>query len=152
MILSEQQEKLIATFHKHLGARFPSVEVASPNAPITIVATDTEDKQYWIYLEDKLDTAIHGYDKTGVKIENVHFYHLHSLMSQGSNVFWMSLFQDGFILWYLNDCLTPEQLKITEEYTLIGVASALHIEYDKSLPSKDGIPTYKGAFDEPPMN
>ncbi len=157
MKLSETQEKLIATFHKHLGNRFPIVEVASPDAPITIVATDTEDKQYWIYLENKLDESVYGYDKTGIKIENVHFYHLHALMSEGSNVFWMSLFVDGYILFYLNDCLTPEQLKVTSENTLIGVSSALHIEYDETaktivpMPSEN-MPTIKGTFNDFSMN
>jgi hypothetical protein len=43
------------------------------------------------------------------------------------NIFWFEAFEDGYMLFYLNDCLTPEQLKVTEEFTLIGVTSALHI-------------------------
>jgi hypothetical protein len=53
------------------------------------------------------------------------------MMSQGMNIFWYVAFEDGFILFYLNDCLTPEQLNVLTEQTLIGVASALHIEKDK---------------------
>jgi hypothetical protein len=52
-------------------------------------------------------------------------------MSQDMNIFWFVAFNDGYILFYLNDCLTPEQLNILPEQSLIGVASALHIEKDK---------------------
>jgi hypothetical protein len=131
MELNKQQEQLIGLFHKHLGSRFPVIEVASDNAPISICAYDTEDKAYWIHLEDKIDESIFGYDKTGIKISNVHFYQLYSMISEGSNLFWMSLFRDGYILFYLNDCCTPEQLKVTDEFTAIGVTSALHIHYDE---------------------
>jgi hypothetical protein len=131
-----KQQKLITEFAKHLGERFPVIEVASEGAPITIVAKDAEGKEYWLYLEDKLKKSIEPYTTTGIKIENTHFYNLYALMSQGSNVFWMSLFEDGYILFYLNDCLTPEQLKVTETHTLIGVASSLHIERNKPEPTK----------------
>ena len=50
------------------------------------------------------------------------------MISQGMNVFWMEIFEDGFMLFYLNDCCTAEQLKVTEEFTAIGVTSALHVE------------------------
>ena len=133
MKINKKKEKLIAQFHKHLGLRFPVVEIASPNAPVTVCAYDQEDKSYWIYLEDKLKETVKDYDTTGIKIENTHFYHLYALMSEGSNCFWMQLFNDGYILFYLNDCLTPEQLKVTEEHTYIGVASALHIEYEQKV-------------------
>jgi hypothetical protein len=52
-------------------------------------------------------------------------------MSQGMNIFWFTAFNDGYILFYLNDCLTPEQLNVLPEQTLIGVASALHIEKEQ---------------------
>jgi len=52
-------------------------------------------------------------------------------MSQGMNVFWYVAFEDGFMLFYLNDALTPEQLNVLPEQTLIGAASALHIHKDK---------------------
>jgi hypothetical protein len=50
------------------------------------------------------------------------------MASQNLNVFWMEAFEDGYMLFYLNDCLTPEQLNVLPEQTLIGVTSALHIE------------------------
>ena len=128
MKINKQKEKLIGQFHKHLGLRFPVVEVASDNAPVTICAFDEENKAYWVYLEDRLDSKVENYELTGISIENTHFYHLYALMSEGSNCFWMSIFENGYILFYLNDCLTPEQLNVTTDYTHIGVASALHIE------------------------
>jgi hypothetical protein len=135
MKLTKKQEKLIAQFHKHLGERFPVIEVASKNAPVTICAYDEDEKSYWVYLEDKLTESVSDNDTTGIKVENTHFYHLYALMSEGSNCFWMSLYKDGYILFFLNDCLTPEQLKVTDTDTWIGVASSLHIEYsDKSKP------------------
>jgi hypothetical protein len=36
------------------------------------------------------------------------------------------------MLFYLNDCLTAEQLNVLPEQTLIGVASALHVEKPKT--------------------
>ena len=136
MKINKKQTKLITEFSKHLGARFPVIEVASDNAPITIVAKDAEDKEYWLYLEDRLKESVYSNDTTGIKIENVHFYNLYALISQGSNVFWMSLYEDGYILFYLNDCLTPEQIKVTDTHTLIGVASSLHVEYSKPQGTK----------------
>jgi hypothetical protein len=50
------------------------------------------------------------------------------MMSQGQNVFWFEAFENGYMLFYLNDCLTAEQLNVLPEQTLIGVASALHVE------------------------
>jgi hypothetical protein len=55
----------------------------------------------------------------------------------------MSIYNDGYILFFLNDCLTPEQLKVTDEFTLIGVASALHIEYNQPKPV-----TITGSFSD----
>jgi len=161
MNLSKQQETLIGQFYKHLGQRFKTIDVASSDAPVSICAYDDEDKEYYVYLEDKLDKSIYGYDKTGIKIENTHFYNLYALISQEANVFWMSLFTDGYILWYLNDCCTPEQLKVTDEFTAIGVTSALHIEYDKKaetipaspqLKNEYAFPTVTGSFNHFSMN
>ena len=40
-------------------------------------------------------------------------------------------------------CQTPEQLKVTEEFTVIGVASALHVELPKvATPSPNGESFY----------
>jgi len=133
MKLTKKQEQLIAEFHRHLGPRFPVIEAASKNAPVTICAYDEEEKAYWIHLEDRLKESVKDNDTTGIKIENTHFYHLYALMSEGSNCFWMSLYKDGYILFFLNDCLTPDQLKVTENETWIGVASSLHIEYENKI-------------------
>jgi hypothetical protein len=50
------------------------------------------------------------------------------MVSQGMNVFWFEVFNDGYMIFYLNDCCTPEQLNVLDEVTLIGVTSALHVE------------------------
>jgi hypothetical protein len=50
------------------------------------------------------------------------------MISQGMNVFWYEAFEDGYMLFYLNDCCTPEQLNVLDEATLIGVTSALHVQ------------------------
>jgi len=119
-------------FNEYLGARFKTFEIASPDtAPISFVATDYEDKQYFVYVEIPNEQYIKDRENTGIAIENAHFYHLYGMMSAGQNVFWFVAFNDGYILFYLNDCLTPEQLNVLPEQTLIGVASALHIEKDK---------------------
>ena len=119
-------------FNEYLGARFKTFEIASPDsAPISFVATDHEDKQYFVYVEIPKEQYIKDRENTGIAIENAHFYHLYGMMSAGQNVFWFVAFNDGYILFYLNDCLTPEQLNVLPEQTLIGVTSALHIEKDK---------------------
>jgi hypothetical protein len=119
-------------FNEYLGARFKTFEIASPDtAPISFVATDYEDKQYFVYVEIPNEQYVKDRENTGIAIENAHFYNLYGMMSAGQNVFWFVAFNDGYILFYLNDCLTPEQLNILTEQTLIGVASALHIEKDK---------------------
>ena len=119
-------------FNEYLGARFKTFEIASPDsAPISFVATDHEDKQYFVYVEIPNEQYIKDREQTGIAIENAHFYNLYGMMSAGQNVFWFVAFNDGYILFYLNDCLTPEQLNVLPEQTLIGVTSALHIEKDK---------------------
>jgi hypothetical protein len=116
-------------FAESLGQRFKTFEIASPDtAPISFVATDYEDKQYFVYVEIPKEEYVSQREQTGIAIENTHFYQLYAMISQGQNVFWYVAFNDGFILFYLNDCLTPEQLNVLPEQTLIGVASALHIE------------------------
>lgn len=128
MTFSNEQKAKI--FHDWLGGRFKTFEVASENAPISFLAKDNEDKEYYIFVNvaKELHIKENNRDQTGIIIENKHFYNLYGMVSQGMNVFWFEAFNDGYLLFYLNDCCTPEQLNVTEEYTLIGVASALHIE------------------------
>lgn len=115
-------------FHHWLGQRFKTFEVASENAPISFLAKDNEDKEYYIHVEVAKEKSVKERERTGIKIANTHFYHLYGMCSQGMNIFWFEVFEDGYIIFYLNDCLTPEQLKVTDEFTMIGVTSALHIE------------------------
>jgi len=84
-----------------------------------------------VYMEIPNEQYVAQREKTGITIENAHFYQLYGMMSAGQNVFWYVAFNDGYILFYLNDCLTPEQLNVLPEQTLIGITSALHIEKDK---------------------
>ena len=119
------QEKVEA-FHKLLGARFKSIEVASPDAPITVLATDLEDKQYYVRIE-MLEGSVDDISSTGIKIENVIFYQLAQLMQSENNVFIMVIFKDGFVMWFLNE-VSGEQMKVTDENVLIGITSALHVE------------------------
>lgn len=143
MNLDSITQKKINDFHKILGHRFKTIEVASPNAPITILAKDNEDKEYYIYIDDNSTESVKTKSQTGIKIDNKHFYHLYGMMSEQLNCFWFDYFNDGFILFYLNDCLTPEQLRVTDEFTMIGVASALHIEEPKvAIPTADGNSYY----------
>ena len=118
-------------FNEYLGERFKTFEVASEDAPISFLCKDHEDKEYYIYVEVPNEQYITQRENTGIAIDNKHFYTLYGMMSQGMNIFWFVAFNDGYILFYLNDCLTPEQLNVLPEQTLIGVASALHIEQDK---------------------
>ena len=106
-------------FNEYLGARFKTFEIASPDsAPISFVATDHEDKQYFVYVEIPKEQYVSQREHTGIAIENAHFYNLYGMMSAGQNVFWFVAFNDGYILFYLNDCLTPEQLNVLTEQTL----------------------------------
>lgn len=129
MIFTNEQKAKI--FNDWLGNRFKSFEVATPDtAPISFVAKDNEDKDYYVYVNVAKELSINDNNRyeTGIMIENAHFYHLYGMASQDMNVFWFEAFNDGYMLFYLNDCLTPEQLNVLEEQTLIGVTSALHIE------------------------
>jgi hypothetical protein len=119
-------------FYQWLGERFKSFEIASENAPISFLAKDHEEKEYYVYTEIAKEESVKEREYTGIKIANTHLYHLYAMVSQGSNVFWFTSFSDGYMLFYINDCLTPEQLKVTEEYTMIGISSALHVEMSQS--------------------
>ena len=118
-------------FAEYLGQRFKTFEVASEDAPISFLCRDYDDKEYYVYVEIPNEQYVSQREHTGIAIENKHFYTLYGMMSQGMNIFWFVAFNDGYILFYLNDCLTPAQLNVLPEQTLIGVASALHIEQDK---------------------
>jgi hypothetical protein len=127
-ITNEDRAKIFA---EYLGQRFKTFEVASEDAPISFLCRDYDDKEYYVYVEIPKEQYIKEREHTGIMIENKHFYTLYGMMSQGMNIFWFVAFNDGYILFYLNDCLTPEQLNVLPEQTLIGVASALHIEKDQ---------------------
>ena len=127
-VTNEDRAKIFA---EYLGERFKTFEVASENAPISFLCRDYDDKEYYVYVEVPNEQYVREREHTGIMIENKHFYTLYGMMSQGMNIFWFVAFNDGYILFYLNDCLTPEQLNVLPEQTLIGVASALHIEQDK---------------------
>ena len=130
-------------FYKWLGERFPKFEIASEGAPITCLAKDAEGKEYYIHIQIATEPSVKDREMTGIKIANTQFYHLYAMASQGQNVFWFESFEDGYMLFYLNDCLEPAQLKVTEEFTAIGVTSALHIESPKvATPSSDGESFY----------
>jgi len=118
-------------FAEYLGARFKTFEVASEDAPISFLCRDYDDKEYYVHVEIPNEQYVSQREHTGIAIENKHFYTLYGMMSQGMNIFWFVAFEDGYILFYLNDCLSAEQLNVLPEQTLIGVASALHIEKDK---------------------
>jgi hypothetical protein len=126
MTITNQQKAEL--FHQWLGGRFKTFEVASDNAPISFLAKDNEDKEYYVHVEIAKELSVKDREMTGIKITNTHFYHLYAMASQGQNMFWFEAFPDGYMLFYINDCLTPEQLKVTDEFTMIGVTSALHIE------------------------
>ena len=121
-------EDKIKIFYGWLGQRFNTFEQASEGAPISFLAKDNEGKEYYIHLQVANEISVFEREKTGIAIENAHFYNLYAMMSQGQNVFWFEAFEDGYFLFYLNDCLTPEQLNVLTEQTLIGVTSALHVE------------------------
>ena len=127
-ITNEDKAKI---FNEYLGERFKTFELASEGAPISFLCRDHEDKEYYIYVEIPNEQYVSQRENTGIAIENKHFYTLYGMMSQNMNVFWYVAFEDGFMLFYLNDCLTPEQLNVLPEQTLIGVASALHIQKDQ---------------------
>jgi hypothetical protein len=136
-------EDKIKIFYGWLGNRFNTFEQASEGAPVSFLAKDPENQEYYVHVEIANERSVTQRDKTGIKIANTQFYHLYAMASQGQNVFWFEAFEDGFMLFFLNDCLTPEQMKVTEEFTAIGVASALHIETPRvATPSTDGDSFY----------
>jgi hypothetical protein len=126
-------------FAEYLGQRFETFEVASENAPISFLAKDFEGKEYYVHVQVANERSVTSREHSGIAIENAHFYQLYGMASQGMNVFWMEAFEDGYMLFYINDCLTPEQLNVLPEQTLIGVASALHVQQDRvKYDNKDG--------------
>jgi len=125
-------EDKIKIFYGWLGQRFNTFEQASEGAPISFLAKDNEDKEYYVHVQVANEISVFEREKTGIMIENTHFYNLYAMMSQGQNVFWFEAFENGYMLFYLNDCLTAEQLNVLPEQTLIGVASALHVEKPKT--------------------
>jgi len=118
-------KELIAEFNKWLGSRFKEISEASVGAPITCMCVDQEDKEYYIKINYNPGVSSKTIEKTGIKIENTDFYQLYAMVSQNLNVFHFECFNDGFGLWYLNE-LTPEQIKVSDNYTLVGIASVLH--------------------------
>jgi hypothetical protein len=135
-INNEEKAKI---FHEYLGERFKTFELASEGAPISFLCRDHEDKEYYIFVEIPNEKYVSERENTGIMIENKQFYTLYGMISQGMNVFWYVAFEDGFMLFYLNDCCTAEQLNVLPEQTLIGVASALHIQKDQlRLDNNDG--------------
>ena len=128
MKLTLNNEDKIKIFYGWLGQRFNTFEQASEGAPISFLAKDNEGKEYYIHVQVANERSVFEREKTGIVINNAHFYHLYALISQGSNVFWFEAFEDGYMLFYLNDCCTAEQLNVLPEQTLIGVASAIHVE------------------------
>lgn len=133
-------QELIAEFYKWLGNRFKEIHEASPGAPITCMCTDEEGKEYYIRINYNKGASSAEIQQTGCQIENTIFYQLYSMVSEGMNVFNYEGFEDGFALWYLNDC-TPETIKVVEEHTLLGIASVLHHEFPKTEPE----PIYIGG-------
>ena len=130
-ILDTKNKSLIAHFYKWLGSRFKQIFEASPGAPIACMAVDEEGKEYYISINYNEKMSSSDIELTGIKIENVTFYQLYSMVSEGLNVFHFEAFQDGYCLFYLNDC-TPESIKVVDEYTLIGISSCLHHEMPQS--------------------
>ena len=136
-------EDKIKIFYQWLGPRFETFEQASEGAPISFLAKDPEGKEYYVHVEIANEPSVKDREQTGIKIANTQFYHLYAMASQGQNVFWFEAFNDGYMLFFLNDCLEPEQLKVTEEATYIGVAGALHIEKPAIInPSSNGESYY----------
>jgi hypothetical protein len=87
-----------------------------------------------------------GIKQTGIKLENVIFYQLYALVTNDQNVFMMKMFNDGYALWFLNE-LTPEEIRVTEEHTYIGVTSVLHLEEGGAAITKISIPTATGSYE-----
>jgi hypothetical protein len=143
--LTKTTEKKIAKFTEYLGARFKTIEIASEGAPITVVCQDEEDKDYMIRIVYEPKKSIESIMNTGIRVENVVFYQLYSLVTNDQNVFIMKMFKDGYALFFVNE-LSPEQIKVTEEDTLIGITSALHVENGKPGITKIDIPTEQATF------
>ena len=129
-IIDTVNKGLIAHFYKWLGSRFKEIHEASENAPITCMAVDEDGKEYYVRIVYNGKMSSSDIQFTGTKIENVTFYQMYSMVSEGLSVFHFECFDDGYCLWYLNDC-TPDSIKVVDEYTLIGISSCLHHEMPK---------------------
>jgi hypothetical protein len=143
--LTKTTEKKIAKFTEYLGARFKTIEIASEGAPITVVCHDEEDKEYMVRIVYEPKKSIESIMTTGIRVENIVFYQLYSLVTNNQNVFIMKMFKDGYALFFVNE-LSPEQITVTEEDTLIGITSALHIENGPASITKIGVPTEQATF------
>jgi len=146
MKVSKTLQKKLTKFTEYLGARFKTIEIASEGAPITVVCNDEEDKAYMIRIEYDPKGSIESIKQTGIKLENVIFYQLYALVTNDQNVFMMKMFNDGYALWFLNE-LTPEEIRVTEEHTYIGITSVLHLEEDGSPIIKIDVPTITGSYE-----
>ena len=146
MKISKTLEKKLTKFTEYLGARFKTIEIASEGAPITVVCNDEEDKAYMIRIEYDPKGSIESIKQTGIKLENVIFYQLYALVSNDQNVFMMKMFNDGYALWFLNE-LTPEEIRVTEDHTYIGITSVLHLEEKGATITKISIPTETGSYE-----
>ena len=146
MELTKDQDLKISKFYHYLGARFRTIEVASPDAPVTCLAKDDEGKEYYMSIEIEEDRSVQEILQTGIVFENVKFYALYAMVTNEMNVFHMHIFKDGYGLFFINE-VSPEELKVTEDKTYIGVASALHIQNDAEiiLPSSEEGTYYKIA-------
>lgn len=145
MKISKTLEKKLTKFTEYLGARFKTIEIASEGAPITVVCHDEEDKEYMIRIEYNPKGTVASIKETGIKLENTVFYQLYSLVSNNQNVFVMKMFKDGYGLWFINE-LSPEEIRVTEEDTYIGITSVLHLEDGPASITKIGVPTEQATF------
>ena len=146
MKVSKTLQKKLTKFTEYLGARFKTIEIASEGAPITVVCHDEEDKEYMIRIEYNPKGTVASIKETGIKLENTVFYQLYSLVSNNQNVFVMKMFKDGYGLWFINE-LSPEEIRVTEDHTYIGVTSVLHLEENGAAITKISIPTETGSYD-----
>ena len=127
MELTKEQESKITKFYQYLGTRFTEIEASSDGAPITVCARDEKGDEYWIRLEYTPTGTIGDILYTGATIENMTFYQMYALVSNNQSVFHIEMYDDGYALWFIND-VTPQQMKVTDNHTMIGITSALHVE------------------------
>jgi len=63
-------EQKASLFHHWLGGRFKTFEVASPEAPISFLAKDNEDKEYYVHVQVANEPSVKDRENTGIKIAN----------------------------------------------------------------------------------